>query len=120
MTDPGLTPSTASSRSGLAEAEAAGGKPLGQCLEVDPRIVLGDNKNHAAVGVGQEQVLGMRAGNACPQSGRFLDGEHRLMLDRRRCNTEHGEAGIEGLAVSCHGLSVALSRGEVDIRAPIN
>ena len=102
VTDPGLTPSTASSRSGLAEAEAAGAKPLGQRLEVDPRVVLGDDENHAAVGVGEEQVLGMGAGNAFAQRDRLLDGEHRLMLDGRRCDAECGEAGVEGLAVCCH------------------
>ena len=69
----------------------------------------------------------MGAGKAFAQARRLFDREHRLMLDRRRCNTERGEACIEGVAVSCHGLSVALSRGggghpggdQLDRRNPI-
>ena len=64
VTEPAGTPSTASSSSPLAKLNRPAPEPLGERLEIDPRVVLGDDEHHAAVLVGEEQVLGMGAGNA--------------------------------------------------------
>src|SRR5262245_1777633 len=89
----------------LAEAKAPQAEPLGERLQIDPRIVLGDDEDHAAVGIDQEQVLGMGAGNAVPQRDRLLDGEHGLVRDGRRGNAELGKAGVEGVAVCRHSFN---------------
>ncbi len=102
----------------FAEAEAPGVEPRGQRLEIDPRVVLGDDEHHVAVLVGEEQGLGMRAGEFPREGGRLLDREHRRVLDRRRGDTELVQPGEKRFAVRAHGVS--LSGGEVDIRAMIH
>ena len=72
----------------LAEAEPAGAEPLGQRLEIDSRLVLGDDQHHAPVLVGEEQVLGVGAREGGAQGASLLDREHRLMLDRGRGDAE--------------------------------
>jgi hypothetical protein len=62
VTEPAGTPSHRLEQLALGEAEPSGAEPLGERLEIDPRIVLSDDEHPVAVLVGKEQALGMGTG----------------------------------------------------------
>ena len=120
MTEPGGTPSTASSSSALAEAEAAGAEPLGERLEIDPRVVLGDDEHHAAVLVGEEQVLGVGAGELsrkAPDCSTVNIGACSTVVVSMPSSSRRANRVLRSSAMAGYGCDLAFSGGEVDIRA---
>src|SRR5262245_6048068 len=83
----------------LAEAEASVAQALRHHLQIDSRVVLGDDERGAAVFVHQEQVLGVSAWQPLAQGLGLLDGEHRLVLHRDRRDVELFKPREQGLAI---------------------
>ena len=87
---------------GVAEAQASEAEARGNALEIDARIVLGDDQRHASVPVGEEQVLGVGAWYGLAQRSRLLDREHRLVLHRDGGDAELFQPREEFPPVSRH------------------
>ena len=66
-------------------------------LEVDARILLGDDEEKRALSVLEEQVLGVPADNLAAQGLGILHREQRRMSDRRHRDAEIGQRGEEVL-----------------------
>ena len=84
----------------FGEAEPPGVEPLGQRLEIDPRVVLGDDEHLVAVLVGEEQGLGMRAGDF-----------RRKEADCSTVNTGGCSTVVVGIPSSCSRAKSALRSG---------
>lgn len=93
VTEPGGTPSTFTEQLGAPEAETAEAKLFCERLQVDARVVLGDDEHHLSLLVDEEQALGVGARQCLPQRGRLRHREHRRVLDCRRANADLVEPG---------------------------
>ena len=100
VTEPGSTPSASRKSSGEPKESRpeAPMRPV-RALQVDRRLVLGDNEEKAALLVLDEEVFGMRAGNARLDRARFGDGEDRRVRESLGLDPQRDEAGEEVLGV---------------------
>ncbi len=71
-----------------------------QRLEVDGRLALRNHQEQPALGILQEQVLGVSAGQVALEARAFRHREHGLMLDRVRADAERVEI-LEELCAGC-------------------
>ena len=97
---------------GFAEAQPRGADPLVQGFQIDGRMALGDDEKQLALGVLQEEVLGMSALEVALEMRTLGDREDRLVLDGHGLDAELGQTrekdfpGCRHRALTQRGRSV--------------